>query len=109
MEFTLPWKKKGTKWKTTDIREINLDKEQTVLIKVGDIVMHIYKDYPDVKGAIKRQYEKRKAKGMCVAFGCPDKAEPGRLKCKMHADIEREKSKLRMREKRKKELNKIEV
>jgi hypothetical protein len=79
------------------MKEINLDREQTILIKSGDTIFHIYKDYPGEAGAVKRQYLRRKALGQCRVFGCKRKPKPGYYTCAFHLTMDSRKKKAKRR------------
>jgi hypothetical protein len=82
-------------------KEINLDIEQSIKIfsKMDNWAMFIVKEYPLTKHsaqAVKRQREKRKAKGYCSYLGCPNKAKKGYGKCKYHIEMDRLKKRVRL-------------
>lgn len=91
--------------------KIDLDEEQTISIKSGDTVFHIYKWYPPKKpiSVLKRYHLRRLKKGICTYGGCPNKAEKGYTKCKYHREWERKKVRERARLKRKTKPENIRI
>jgi hypothetical protein len=68
---------------------IDLDREQGIIVKCGDMHLYIVKDYPNsTEPAVKRQYERRKALGLCSYFGCTNKPLKPYQKCRHHLDLD---------------------
>jgi hypothetical protein len=89
--------KNKTSYKTIKMMDIDLDMEQGVRIKSGDVQFLIYKVYgkSGKLDALKRQHLKRINKGQCTYAGCPNDAYKGFKKCKIHMEFDRIRSKLR--------------
>jgi hypothetical protein len=76
-----------------NIEVIDLDVEQAVILKSGDLLIHIWKDYfgmglsktPD-SASIKRYFRRKQNKGICVYGGCNKKAGTG-VFCEPHRQL----------------------
>ena len=90
----------GRLYKTIHQKEINVDieREQSVTINFGGFSMMLWKNYPNSSDQrVKRQYERRKAYGQCIRYGCPEKAKEGFAQCKKHIELDRWRYKMGMK------------
>lgn len=77
--------------------DVDIEKEQSVKINFGNFSMMLWKNYPNSSDQrVKRQYEKRKAFGLCSRYGCPYKAKKGFAQCQAHLEMDRLKFKMKM-------------
>jgi len=88
------------KWSTLQKRlDIDMNKEISIFLNMGEFTLHIYKRYPECSKksrseSVKRQRERRKAFGVCSRFGCEYKATKGFSTCKCHRIIDTQRHKV---------------